>query len=200
MRELIDRVVNEVSEIYPRFTAVLINAPTGMGKTYNSHVPFLKFRGRDLVRGFIYVAPTRALVRQQVRNFIERLGGFSVVYQSMDINLKVEVSGGEVTVVKNPMLSSDVNVSTIDSFMFNLMRMPVELLNKPVKWRYMTYRSYIFTSYVFLDEVHLLIEGSKAPLAALLLGLRELVISHTPTVIASATLGERRIRCLATGD
>ena len=200
MRELIDRVMNEVAEIYPRFTAVLINAPTGMGKTYNSHVPFLKFHDRDLVRGFIYVAPMRALVRQQVRNFIERLGEFSVAYQSMDINLKVEVGGGEVTVVKNPMLSSDVNVSTIDSFMFNLMRMPVELLNKPVKWRYMTYRSYIFTSYVFLDEVHLLIEGSKAPLAALLLGFRELVISHTPTVIASATLGEKRIRCLATGN
>ncbi|WP_292000431.1 DEAD/DEAH box helicase, partial [Caldivirga sp.] len=201
MRELINEALDYLINNYPRVRAVLIEAPTGYGKTYNSYVPFLKFREEGLARGFIYVAPTRALVRQQARDFLSKLQGYSISYQSMDINLEVQVpSIGLMRLEKNPKLSSDVNITTMDSFMFNLMRMPVESLNKPVKWRYMTYRSYIFTSYVFLDEVHLMVEDSSITLASLLLGLHELVLSATPTVIATATLGDNRVRCLALGE
>lgn len=201
MRELINEALDYLVNNYPRVRVVLIEAPTGYGKTYNSHIPFLEFNKKGLARGFIYVAPTRSLVRQQARDFLSKLQGYSISYQSMDINLEVQVpNAGPVQLKKNPKLSSNVNITTIDSFMFNLMRMPVESLNKPAKWRYMTYRSYIFTSYVFLDEVHLMVEDSSITLASLLLGLYELILSATPTVVATATLGDNRIKCLALGE
>ncbi|ADN51064.1 CRISPR-associated helicase Cas3' [Vulcanisaeta distributa] len=202
MRELVNEAINGLVNEYPHISTVIVEAPTGYGKTFNSHIPFLKFKDMGLARGFIYVAPTRALVRQQARDFLIKLQGqgFSITYQSMDVNLKVEVPNiRSVSLTKNPLLSSDVNVTTIDSFMFNLMRMPVESLNKPVKWRYATYRSYIFTSYVFLDEIHLMVEGSGLQLSSILLGIHELTASFTPSIIASATLGSGRIKCIATG-
>jgi CRISPR-associated helicase Cas3 len=195
MPVLVDEAFNRWR--YPDYALIILEAPTGYGKTSSADQPYLMFKD-SIVGGMIYVAPFRALVRQQAGTWLSkyREKGLSITYQSMDIKMEIEISGGEkISLLKNPKLDSDINVSTLDSFTYNLLRMPVRDLLKP-RWYYPIYRRSIFTSYVFLDEAHILAEGSGSAFATLALIVTELLRSFTPTVIATATLGNPRLETL----
>ena len=195
MPVLVDEAFNRWR--YPDYTLIILEAPTGYGKTSSADQPYLMFKD-CIVGGMIYVAPFRALVRQQARTWLPKYRemGLSITYQSMDIKMEIEISGGEkVSLLKNPKLDSDINISTLDSFTYNLLRMPVGDLHKS-RWYYPIYRRSIFTSYVFLDEAHILAEGSGSTFATLTLIIMELLRSLTPTVIATATLGDPRLEAL----
>jgi CRISPR-associated helicase Cas3 len=195
MPALIDEALNKWR--YPDYTMIILEAPTGYGKTSSADQPYLMFKD-GIVSGMIYVAPFRALVRQQAEVWLSKYKGkgLSITYQSMDIKMEIEISKGEkVSLLKNPKLDSDINVSTLDSFTYNLLRMPVGDLRKS-RWYYPIYRRSIFTSYVFLDEAHILAEGSGSTFATLTLIIMELLRSLTPTVIATATLGDPRLEAL----
>ncbi len=195
MPVLVDEAFNKWR--YPDYALIILEAPTGYGKTSSADQPYLMFKD-CIVGGMIYVAPFRALVRQQARTWLPKYRemGLSITYQSMDIKMEIEISGGEkVSLLKNPKLDSDINISTLDSFTYNLLRMPVGDLRKS-RWYYPIYRRSIFTSYVFLDEAHILAEGSGPAFATLTLIVAELLRSFTPTVIATATLGDPRLETL----
>jgi CRISPR-associated helicase Cas3 len=195
MPVLVDEAFNRWR--YPDYALIILEAPTGYGKTSSADQPYLMFKD-CIVGGMIYVAPFRALVRQQARTWLPKYRemGLSITYQSMDIKMEIEISGGEkVSLLKNPKLDSDINISTLDSFTYNLLRMPVGDLHKS-RWYYPIYRRSIFTSYVFLDEAHILAEGSGPAFATLALIVAELLRSFTPTVIATATLGDPRLEAL----
>ena len=195
MPVLVDEAFNRWR--YPDYALVILEAPTGYGKTSSADQPYLMFKD-SIVGGMIYVAPFKALVRQQAKTWLPKYRGMglSITYQSMDIKMEIEISGGEkVSLLKNPKLDSDINISTLDSFTYNLLRMPVGDLHKS-RWYYPIYRRSIFTSYVFLDEAHILAEGSGPAFATLALIVTELLRSFTPTVIATATLGNPRLEAL----
>jgi len=195
MPVLIDEAFNRWN--YPGYALIILEAPTGYGKTSSADQPYLMFKD-CIVGGMIYVAPFRALVRQQARTWLPKYRGtgLSITYQSMDIKMEIEIKGGEkVSLLKNPKLDSDINISTLDSFTYNLLRMPVGDLRRS-RWYYPIYRRSIFTSYVFLDEAHILAEGSGSAFATLTLIVAELLRSFTPTVIATATLGNPRLEAL----
>lgn len=204
---LVEEVRQHLRGSYSPDSIVVVEAPTGYGKSVS--VPSLagELHGRGLSSNFIHVLPLRAIVsdlyeRFYLRSFDEPAGsrvlrearealtgmGLSRDDVAYQMGLDVELGGR-----KSPAFDARAVVSTLDSFAYNLLRAPLLDAYADVR-RYAVVRSRIFSSAIFLDEAHMLLRYPEEEEAGRMLAFLKALIDYSlaarvPLVLMSATLG-----------
>jgi CRISPR-associated endonuclease/helicase Cas3 len=188
--------LNHVLKEFDDGKKVIFIAPTGYGKTMLSLELIRVAQDNLLSWGLIHVAPYRALVREI---FNQKFKGKypDVGYQSHD---EIGVEG------KSPYFLRDLVVTTLDSFVYNLFKIPVTEMNKIIsgKWtlgHFYAVLASINTSTIVFDEAHMYLSDvgglESESLALLLASLDYLIAMENPLVIETATLNTKVITYIA---
>jgi len=191
IEEALRRLDNDVNPL-------IVKLPTGYGKTSITLCAGLacKESGVNWLR-VIHVLPMRSIandVEHRLSEHIQKLNfaGIKVYKQCMG----------------SPMspfyCSKGIIVTTLDTFMMNLFKVPAPEFRKVIELGYSHYdipRANIYSSAVVLDEFHLLSNiGSQddelKSLASSLVAIRALCEAGVPLVISTATLPEVLIKAI----
>ena len=212
-KSLLDSVSNYIEGLDKFDRVVVIEAPTGYGKSVGAPTIGALNYLKGFSYNFIHVLPLRAIVEDlYICKYVAALHGsqrvsdicrapppkiFSDALKSMDVEADdvAYQMGLDYMIrgigVKEPTYDAKVVISTLDSFAYNFLRMPVTELFRDTK-HYATPRARIFTATIFLDEVHMLKrfddESSEKALAFLKVLLEYSLKTSTPVVMATATL------------
>ncbi|MEM0366123.1 MAG: CRISPR-associated helicase Cas3' [Acidilobaceae archaeon] len=171
------------------YELVFVFAPTSYGKTMASpYLLNLALHGA-MANRLIHVVPVRALLREiYYEKFSQFSKQFKVGYQSMD-----RIPGGD----KSPYFLSDITVTTLDSFLWNIYKIPVAEISKVLRetsmGHYYPALAAIQTSIVVFDEAHVYIgeygeERERMAVMSVLEALHEL---RVPTVLSTATMSSK---------
>ena len=189
---MVSRIVNEyILDLFSKYTKIpfiVYEAPTGYGKTSLSPFIYQVLEEKGLVAGLIHVLPLRNLVEKLYLDIKNGKGVYgkleprSIGYQAM---MFIDSS-------KAPFYLKDINVSTFDSYAYNLLRVPVAEFHKYGR-HYDVPRATIFTSLNTLDEAHLYggdpgISSTGSIYTVFDIVVHTLYRSLTPTLVLSATL------------
>ncbi|MEM0240971.1 MAG: CRISPR-associated helicase Cas3' [Candidatus Nezhaarchaeales archaeon] len=221
LRPLIQRALEAVDKLLSEWTSrketffILIEAPTGYGKTISAPIIFNKLVKSGIAGSILHVLPLRAIVKdfylcKLVYSMLENSDGelielckdktpmHSVIENALkEIGLKADDLGyqmGEIIEVygkKEPLFATRYTVTTLDSFLYNLYRIPVtEIFSR--KKHYAIPRLRIFLSGVFFDEAHMIFEEESDVklFETSIKALEVLLYMRVPVIIASATLSE----------
>ncbi|GAY25385.1 CRISPR-associated helicase Cas3 [Desulfurococcaceae archaeon AG1] len=190
----------------------VLRLPTGFGKSTSSPIIFNRLHGLGLADRMIHVLPLRAIVedlyvrflcseaREDLRGVYEALigagiGRGDIAFQSGDLLLKhstIECREGEsYSAKKDPLFDSRAVITTLDSFMMNLMKIPVAEVFK-AKRHYASPLARIFVSAVFLDEAHY-VSGDPRSIASTKLLAEYAQNARVPLILMSATIGRNHI-------
>jgi len=225
MRKAIEEAVNVFKNSIQSkgFSVLVLNAPTGYGKTVAGPLLYKACSDTGICYRAIHVFPLRSIVRdfylckllgsliefldESTASSIRNICGDSVASQELanvvkSLGLAVddvayqmgEVLGYECT-RKAPLFDARYIVSTADSFFYNLFRIPVTEIFSSKK-HYAIPRLRIYTGFVYFDEAHMIVEESDEESKMFTLFLHSLSIlkaMRTPTVLASATLPAKLI-------
>lgn len=171
---------------------VILKAPTGYGKTTLTKIlANAVAKGNEIASRVIHVLPLRAIVQDLYQKLIKdavegRIYTKSIGAQDMDYHF-------------SPYFMKKVTVTTLDSFIMNLFKLPpTELHNifKNFGSHYELPRGMIYSSIVIFDEFHLLSEEGK-PLTSGLSALKVLSDAGVPIIIMSATIDSELERLIA---
>jgi len=182
------RAVNRVVELAERGEANLVlELPTGYGKTTAGPLLYKSYRKAGLCWKAIHVLPLRAIVEKALKDFTEKYSDIEFAYQDGDVLLT------QYGYKKDPFFASEYVLTTVDSFIHNLFKAPVTELHKLVEGKPVHYHipfTYVYPSCVFIDEAHVAAqdEGGKA-VAALKAAVKILREADVPVVVMSATMG-----------
>ena len=167
---------------------VVLELPTGYGKTVAGPYLYKAYREAGLCWRAIHVFPLRAILHKTLERYVQSHPEIEFTYQDGDVALRQRY-------VKDPYFRGEYVLTTLDSFVHNLLRAPVAELHKlldrqPRAIHYHVPFAYIYPSCVFLDEAHIAVqdESGKAT-AALKASLEVLRDAEIPVVVMSATLG-----------
>ncbi len=189
MRPLMERALMVLLE--GRGTPLVL-APTGYGKTRASPGIAEAAIREGVARGLVHVVPLRSLVR---RIYLEVFAGYPGSGYQMSSPL-----GNEG---KSPYFMRRLVVSTVDSYLWNLFRVPVlEYLNMSrgvTSGHYYPAAASLLSSVNVLDEAHVYLgEGStETGAAAVLAATQYLAYTSTPTLVETATMHPQLIERLA---
>jgi len=146
------RAVNRVAELAERGEAnLVIELPTGYGKTTAGPLLYKSYRKAGLCWKAIHVLPLRAIVEKALKDFTEEYSDIEFAYQDGDVLLT------QYGYKKDPFFASEYVLTTVDSFIHNLFKAPVTELHKLVEGRPVHYHipfTYVYPSCVFIDEAH----------------------------------------------
>lgn len=195
MRKLIQRLLDWQQEVLreKKIPSAILEAPTGYGKTSSGALLFKSMEEEGLTAGYIHVLPLRAIVDDLYSKLltgkipdVDRswLNSHSIGYQMMDY-----IEGREED--KSPYFLRDITVTTFDSFIYNVARLPVAEIGRRSR-HYEIPRSSILTSLVVLDEAHLYggdigLKDTKM-FNVLLSSVKVLARLRVPMLLESATL------------
>lgn len=211
-RRLLDAVLDYASKLYRADRVLVLEAPTGYGKSVS--VPAIAAINtlNSFSYNFIHVLPLRAIVEdlylckylyalgiqvdadrcrspppKAFRESLNVLGvGVGDVAYQMGLDYMIRGIGR-----KEPIYDARIVISTLDSFSYNFLRIPVTEIFREVK-HYAIPRARIFTSTIFLDEVHMIKrfddESSGKALSLLKMLIEFSLATKTPLVMATATL------------
>lgn len=189
-RLLVETLLAKVEEIYCRKrepALVALEAPTGYGKSYAAPEVFQVLRDCHYAERFIHVLPLRAIVKDVVDKLVERI-------ERGDLKIEeVAYQMGErlLDVKKAPLYDATYVVSSLDSFLYNLYKIPVAEIFHPRK-HYAIPRLRIFLSGVYFDEAHMALATEERDLAsAAEVFVETAPLAKIPLVVASATLGSK---------
>jgi CRISPR-associated endonuclease/helicase Cas3 len=171
---------------------LIVKLPTGYGKTLITLCAGLACRenGVNWLR-VIHVLPMRSIVDDielRLSNYMQKLG-----------SAKVKVYKQHMGSPMSPFYcGKGIIVTTLDTFMMNLFKIPASEFRKLIELGYSHYdipRANIYSSAVVLDEFHLLsniggLEDELKSLASSLAAIRALCETGVPLVISTATLPE----------
>ena len=141
-------------ENFWRDKSILLQAPTGSGKTWAAIGPFVfawsewkngNQNASDYPRKAIYSLPLRTLANSlfdEVRSKIE--------HNMPELNLKVTIQTGENP--SDPLLEGDIVFTTIDQTLSNILSIPLSLPSKLANIN----AGAVLSSYLIFDEFHLL--------------------------------------------
>jgi len=186
MRRAVERAV----ELAERGEASLVlELPTGYGKTTAGPLLYRAYRKAGLCWKAIHVLPLRAIVENALKNYVENpdYSGIEFAYQDGDVLLAR--SGYR----KDPFFVSEYVLTTVDSFIHNLFKAPVAELHKLVGGKPVHYHipfAHIYPSCVFIDEAHVAAQDERGKaVAALKAAVEILREADVPVVVMSATMG-----------
>jgi len=225
MRKVIEEAVNAFKDgIQSKgFSIIILNAPTGYGKTVAGPLLYKACSDAGVCYRAIHVLPLRSIVRdfylckllgsiiefldESTANGIRAVCENSIagqelanVIKSLDLTInevayqmgeEIEYEGAR----KAPLFDARYVVSTADSFFYNLFRIPVTEIFSSKK-HYAIPRLRIYTSFVYFDEAHMIVEESDEESKMFTLFLHSLNIlkaMRTPMALASATLPTKLI-------
>ncbi|MEM0297719.1 MAG: CRISPR-associated helicase Cas3', partial [Zestosphaera sp.] len=185
--------LERAGELFKREGKLVLIAPTGYGKTVLSLKLYRDFVEEGPWGGLIHVAPYRALVRQiyneKFKPYVSTSG-----YQSLDY-----IEPGD----KSPYFLRDLIVTTLDSFIYNLFRIPVAELNKVYRMisqgHYYPIQLSIFTSLIVLDEAHVYLGDidEDVSIASVVAASRFLNNAGVPLLVESATMHSDLVSALS---
>ncbi len=171
-------------ELFKRDGKLVLIAPTGYGKTVLSLKLYRDYVQQGPWGGLIHVVPYRALVRQiyseKFKPYVPSSG-----YQSLEY---IEPK------YKSPYFLRDLVVTTLDSFVYNLFKIPVAELNKIYRMvsqgHYYPIELSIFTSIIVLDEAHVYLGDTDedTSIASVVAASTFLNNAGVPLLIESATM------------
>lgn len=191
MRLLNDEVLGLVDRELERrlIQAVIYEAPTGYGKSSIAPLVGEYFFKQGYSYGYIHVLPLRSIVLDLYKRFLKRKPPLDKL--DIEVNDIAYQAGGLFMSGKNPFFAKKINITTIDSFVLNLVKLSLgdpAVFNK----HYEASRSMIYTSTIALDEVHLYGGDPGSPednlFSTLLASVSVLVHANTPVLLLSATL------------
>lgn len=210
---LIDVVTNYVANLDKMDKVIVIEAPTGYGKSVSAPILAALNYEKEFSYNFLHVLPLRAIVEdlyickylsavktsnipsecrappEVLRHALKNMGidENDIAYQ-MGFDYMIKGIG-----LKRPTYDAKIVISTLDSFAYTFLRVPVTEIFREVK-HYATPRARIFTSSIFLDEAHMLKrfddESSEKMLTFLKTLIEFCLETSTPLVMATATLWE----------
>ncbi|BBL47172.1 MULTISPECIES: CRISPR-associated helicase Cas3' [Metallosphaera] len=166
--------------------AVILTAPTGYGKTSLTYALGLaSLRGNGHFDRVIHVLPLRSIVQDltsKLENFMRLAGYSNTVVGAYDMDFH-----------DTPYFLRKVNVTTLDSFVLNMFKLPVSEITRGMKGmgtHYEVPRGAIYSSVVVFDEFHLFSDdgGKDKSLTSVIALLRGLGAMQVPFVIMTATL------------
>jgi CRISPR-associated endonuclease/helicase Cas3 len=210
-RRLLDVALKSIEGLSAPDRVFVIEAPTGYGKSVGAPVIAALNHEKQFSFNFIHVLPLRTIVEDlYLCKYLSALGMQSPICGDKappkpfcEALKSLGVSSADVAYQmgfdymlrgvgkKEPTYDAKVVISTLDSFAYNFLRIPVTELFREVK-HYATPRARILTATIFLDEVHMLNrfedEASERVLALLKVLIEFSLETQTPLVMASATL------------
>ena len=165
--------------------SVILQAPTGSGKTRAALYPFLRAweYGEDFPRKCIYSVPLRVLATQFWEEYKKRERNFGFCRR-----LDVTIQTGDRP--EDPRLEGNLIFTTIDQTLSNFLNIPYALslgqgnLNAGA----------VLSSYLVFDELHLFDPETTLPTTLHLLRLLRGIV---PFVVMTATLSEAMVGALA---
>lgn len=175
----------EVSKRLLTNQSVILQAPTGSGKTWAAILPFVFFwkqwkEGRqnetDFPRKLIYSLPLRALANSlfnEIKTKIEK--------NCPDLDLKITLQTGEHP--EDVYFEGDIVFTTIDQTLSNILGIPLSLPKKLANIN----AGAVLSSYLIFDEFHLLDPKRSLETVITLLKMMEGI---TPFCLMTATLSD----------
>jgi CRISPR-associated endonuclease/helicase Cas3 len=171
--------------------SVILQAPTGAGKTKAALLPFLHaWRDEgEASAGFpskcIYVVPMRVLAHQFVDEYKEVAASIARIYRRQ---LNVQIQTGDQQDDKR--FEGDLIFCTVDQFLSSYLTMPYSLPGRLANLN----AGAMVGAYIVMDEFHLLDPGSTLPSA--LYALRQLR-RFGPVLLMTATFSAKMLQTLA---
>lgn len=175
----------QVAELLLGGRNVILQAPTGSGKTHAAMLPFLNAleHRRDFPTKCIYSVPMRVLANQFVGDYSE-----TVRRAGRADRIEVAIQTGERN--QNPQLDANLIFATIDqtlsSFLLNPYSLPMRRANLNA--------AAVMGSYLVFDEFHLYAPDSALPTA---LHMLQMLRGITPFVLMTATFSRDMLDELA---
>ena len=175
----------QVYDLLSAGQSVILQAPTGAGKTRAALYPFLRAweYGDDFPRKCIYSVPLRVLANQFWGEYEERARNFGFVRP-----LHVTIQTGARS--EDPRLEGSLIFSTIDQTLSNFLNIPYALSLSQGNLN----AGAVLSSYLVFDELHLFDPATTLPTTLHLLRLLRGVV---PFLVMTATLSEEMVRTLA---
>ncbi len=164
--------------------SVVLQAPTGTGKTLAALLPFLNAREhvRDFPRKCIYSVPLRVLATQFWEEWGE-LAGRLILDPPVDVTIQTGAQPDD------PRLEGDLIFTTIDQTLSNALNIPYALSMTQGNLN----AGAVLSSYLVFDELHLFPREMLATTLHLLRMLRGIV----PSLVMTATLSEEIVAAVA---
>lgn len=169
--------------------SVILQAPTGAGKTRAALSPFIEsFFDRPaeaFPRKCVYVVPMRVLAHQFVDEYKDCADQYRRVFRR---EMKVTIQTGDQS--DDPRFEGDLIFCTIDQFLSSYLTMPYSLPNRLANLN----AGALTGAYLIFDEFHLLDPGSTLP--STLYALKQLR-RLAPTLLMTATFSQQMLSSLA---
>ncbi|MCL7389801.1 MAG: DEAD/DEAH box helicase, partial [Thaumarchaeota archaeon] len=210
INELLD-VVSKLSKKYPEKSVnIILSAPTGYGKTVAGPLVFRELVLENVAFAQHHVMPLRAIVRDfYARKLLKALKESPREDEVLElINRALRQSGLDINFIayqmgefieseyakKDPFFEARYVVTTLDSYVYNLLRVPVAEMFRSLK-HYVIPRTRIFLSSAFFDEAHMLLgESVDEKLYVVVRGILEYLASvKIPVILASATMSNNMV-------
>lgn len=169
--------------------SVILQAPTGAGKTYAALMPFIHGLRSDtdvtFPRKCLYVVPMRVLAHQ----FVEKFKDYAEKYKNVfGREIRCSILTGDQP--DDRKLEDDVIFCTVDQFLSSFLTMPYSLSKRQANLN----AGAITGSYIVLDEFHLLDPESTLP--SVWYAVKQLR-QMAPVLLMTATFSQSMIETLA---
>ena len=178
-----------VAELLLSGRSVVLQAPTGAGKTTAALLPFLHAWREDSNEHFpgkcVYVVPMRVLAHQFVDEYKDRARSFGRRFRG---HLNVQIQTGDQQ--DDRRFEGDLIFCTIDQFLSSYLTMPYSLPKRLANFN----AGAMVGTYLVFDEFHLLDPNSTLPTT--LYALKQLC-SLAPILLMTATFSREMLDVLA---
>lgn len=167
---------------------VILQAPTGSGKTRAAIYPFLKmaeFPQIGFPRKCVYTVPMRVLANQFVAEYREVVNKYNL---RQGLNLKVSIQTGENS--GDPFYESDLIFTTIDQALSRFLNYPYGVSKRKANLN----AAVVMGSYLVFDEFHLLDPKSTLPTT---LAMLKMLNGIAPFMLMTATFSKTMLCELA---
>lgn len=178
-----------VKELIQSGRSVILQAPTGAGKTRAALAPFIEaffdWPSEAFPRKCVYSVPMRVLAHQFVSEYKSCADQYQRVFRR---EMRVTIQTGDQS--DDPRFEGDLIFCTIDQFLSSYLTMPYSLPNRLANLN----AGALTGAYLVFDEFHLLDPGSTLP--STLYALKQLR-RLAPTLLMTATFSEQMLSSLA---
>jgi CRISPR-associated endonuclease/helicase Cas3 len=178
-----------VKELIQRGESVILQAPTGAGKTRAALAPFIESffeqTAAEFPRKCLYVVPMRVLANQFVAEYGENAASYERIHRR---KIRVEIQTGEQP--RDRRFENDLTFCTVDQFLSSYLTMPFSL---PHRLANLNAGALVGTFLIF-DEFHLL--DPQTTLPTVLHALKQFR-GLAPMLLMTATFSREMLDALA---